>query len=121
MMHVVVAGWTLAQGHSGANRRLLSLLRAIEPLLEPGERVTVLHRKDSLPDDLPTGIRWQPIEIFDRPTWRRVLSERRLLQGALETESATVLEFGTLPVPPRMPCPVSLSVTLGIRSRASLS
>lgn len=109
-MHVAVAGWLLGSEPSGANRRLLSILRAMEPLLEHGERVTVLHRPGALPDDPPAAIRWHPIEIPAAPTWRRVLGEHRALRASLAAEAATLLELGTLPVLGRMPCPVSLTL-----------
>ena len=47
-LHVAVSGWLLGPP-SGANRRLLALLRALGPLLAPDERITALHRADFAP------------------------------------------------------------------------
>jgi hypothetical protein len=44
MMRVVIAGWLLGLGPSGANRRLLALLHALPPHLQQGESITVLRR-----------------------------------------------------------------------------
>ncbi len=108
---MAIAGWTLDKdAPSGASRRMHSLLHAISPLLEQGEQITVLHRPGQIPEDPPPGIRWQPIGIPAVPTWRRVRAERRLLAPALESMAANVLELGTLPVPRKLPCPVSLTL-----------
>lgn len=107
-MHVAVSGWLLALGPSGAQRRLLSLLRAIGPLLAPDEKVTLL----GAPRDIAAipGIDSHPLDIPAQPTWRRVLAERRRLSRALTELGATVLDLASLPVPPRLPCPVCLTI-----------
>ncbi len=50
-LHVAVGGWLLSQEPSGANRRLMAILRALPPLLSQGEQITVLHREGCLPPD----------------------------------------------------------------------
>ena len=106
-LHVAVAGWLLGP-RSGANRRLLALLRALGPQLAADERVTVLHGPDFAPPTLPR-IAWQPIAIPAGPTLRRVRAERRLLPRALRQLGADVLDHGFLPLPPS-PIPVCLLV-----------
>jgi glycosyltransferase involved in cell wall biosynthesis len=106
-LHVAVAGWLLGPT-SGANRRLLALLRALGPQLAADERVTVLHGPDFTPPSLPR-IDWQPIAIPAGPTLRRVRAERRLLPRALRQLGANVLDHGFLPLPPA-PIPVCLLV-----------
>lgn len=106
-MHVAVAGWLLG-APSGANRRLLALLRELGPRLRPDERVTVLHRPDFAPPSLP-GIHWCAVPIPAAPTWRRVLAERRHLPGVLRELGATLLDHGFLPLP-NVPVPVCLLV-----------
>ncbi len=106
-MHVAVSGWLLGP-HSGANRRLLSLLAHMPTFLQAGERVTVLHRPDFVPPHLD-GIGWQSIAIPAAPTWRRLLAERRLLPRALRELGATVLDHGFL-LAPDVPVPVCLLV-----------
>lgn len=105
--HVAVAGWLLG-GPSGANRRLLALLRELGPRLRPDERVTVLHRPDFAPPVLP-GIQWRAVPIPAGPTWRRVLAERRHLPTVLRELGATLLDHGFLPLP-KVPIPVCLLV-----------
>jgi len=106
-MHVAVAGWLLGP-HSGANRRLLSLLAHVPAFLQAGERVTVLHRPDFAPPHLD-GIGWQSIAIPAAPTWRRLLAERRLLARSLRELGATLLDHGFL-LAPDVPVPVCLLV-----------
>jgi len=105
--HIAVAGWLLG-APSGANRRLLALLRELGPRLEPDERVTVLHRPDFAPPSLP-GIHWCSVPIPAAPTWRRVLAERRHLPTVLRELGATLLDHGFLPLP-KVPVPVCLLV-----------
>lgn len=105
--HVAVAGWLLG-APSGANRRLLALLRELGPRLRPDERVTVLHRSDFAPPSLP-GIHWFSVPIPAAPTWRRVLAERRHLPTVLRELGATLLDHGFLPLP-NAPVPVCLLV-----------
>jgi glycosyltransferase involved in cell wall biosynthesis len=109
-MHVAVAGWLLEPRPSGATRRLLALLDAMAPQLEQGEEITVLHRSGEPPPHLRHDFRWRPIDVPAGPSWRRVLAERRLLARTLEHLGANLCELGTLPVPPRLPCPVSLTI-----------
>jgi glycosyltransferase involved in cell wall biosynthesis len=107
-LHAVIAGWLLAKP-SGANTRLLALLRHIGPLLGHGERVTVLHRANFAPPRLHPSIQFQAIAIPAAPTFRRALAERRLLGNALRSLGASVLDHGFLPVP-FVPCPVVLTI-----------
>lgn len=120
-MHVAVAGWLLALGPSGARRRTLALLRAVGPLLERGERVSLLGAPADV-EAIP-GVGSHPLDIPARPTWRRVLAERRRLTPALTELGATVLDLASLPVPPRLPCSVCLTIhdtrDLGAQRRRS--
>lgn len=109
-LHVAVAGWTLEQEASGAKRRMLALLTEIGEQLQSGEQVSVLYRAGHLPENAPRSVEWVPIEIPGRPTWRRVLGERRLLRRTLDSLAANVLELGTLPVPPNLSTPVCLTI-----------
>lgn len=99
-LHVAVAGWLLGP-HSGANRRLLSLLRYAGPQLTDRERITVLHRPDFSPAPLPhmPGVRWQAVPIGDGPPLRRALAERRHLARTLRTLQANVFDHAFLPLP----------------------
>lgn len=106
-LHVAIAGWLLG-APSGANRRMLSLLTHVGPLLQAGERLTVLHRPDFVPPQLP-GVNWQPVPIPAGPSWRRALAERRVLPAALRALGATVFDHGLLPLP-RLPLPICLLV-----------
>lgn len=105
--HVAVSGWLLG-APSGANRRLLALLRDVGTRLAPNERVTVLHRPDFTPPSLPS-IQWCSVPIPAGPTWRRVLAERRHLPRVLHELGATLLDHGFLPLP-NVPVPVCLLV-----------
>jgi len=107
-LHAVVAGWLLGPA-SGANTRLLALLRAIAPLLEGGERVTVLHTAHFSPPTIDARIAWRAVAIPPAPTWRRALAERRVLPTLLRDLRATVLDHALLPVP-NAPCPVVLTI-----------
>ncbi|MFN8823642.1 MAG: glycosyltransferase family 4 protein [Planctomycetota bacterium] len=106
-LHVAVAGWLLGPP-SGANRRLLALLRELGPQLADGERVTVLHRADFAPPALP-GIGWHPVPIPASPSLRRAFAERRVLPRVLRELGATVLDHGFLPLP-KVEVPVCLLV-----------
>lgn len=105
--HVAVAGWLLGEA-SGANRRLLALLRALGPLLADDERVTVLHRPDFAPPSLPR-IGWRDVAIPAGPTLARAFAEWRLLPATLRELGADALDHGFLPLP-RVPAPVCLTV-----------
>jgi glycosyltransferase involved in cell wall biosynthesis len=107
-LHAVVSGWLLG-APSGANARLLGLLRAIGPLLGEGERVTVLHRRSFAPPPLHERIAWRAVATPAAPTWRRVLAERRVLPPLLRELGATLLDHALLPAP-RVPCPVVLTI-----------
>lgn len=106
-LHVAVSGWLLGPP-SGANRRLLALLRALGPQLAAGERITVLCRADFAPPALP-GIGWQPVAIPAGPTLRRAWAERRALRATLRRLGADVLDHGFLPLP-AVDAPVCLLV-----------
>lgn len=107
-LHIATAGWLLG-AHSGANTRLLALLRAVAPLLAPDERITVLHRPDYIPPKVHEQVHWSPLAIPAGPTWRRIATERRLLAPRLQQLGANVLDHGFLPVP-EVPCPVVLTI-----------
>ena len=109
-MRVAVAGWLLALGHSGAQRRLLSLLRAAGQQLATGETISLLAPAGTA---TPQGVELQPIDVPAQPAWRRVLAERRRLPRLLEDLGATVLDLQSLPVPPGLPCAVCLTQVLG--------
>ncbi len=106
--HFVVSGWTLGTGPSGATRRVLSILRALPGLLEPGERVTVLYSRSEAPPEVE--FRVEPVDVPARPTWLRALAETRRLRRTLEDLGADLLDLGTLPVPKALPCPVALTL-----------
>jgi hypothetical protein len=95
--HVVVSGWLLPTGESGANRRLLEVLRAAAEQLGPNERVTLLCAAGTPLPDLPTAIRCMPIEIPALPAAARAIAERRHLHRVLTELRATVYEQGHLP------------------------
>jgi glycosyltransferase involved in cell wall biosynthesis len=96
-LHAAVAGWLLGPA-SGANQRLLGLLRALPAQLTAGERITVLHRPDYRPPDVP-GIAWHSVPIPAGPSWRRAWAERQLLPRLLHGLRATVYDHGFLPMP----------------------
>lgn len=98
-LHVAISGWLLGPP-SGANRRLLALVEHAAALLEPDERITVLHARSFAPPVAPRGITWSPIDIPAGPPLRRLLAERRLLPRVLRELGATVLDHGFLPTPP---------------------
>ncbi len=106
-LHAVVAGWLLGPP-SGANRRLLALLTHTGTQLHPGERITVLHRRDFTPPPR-RGIAWLPIDIPAGPSWTRARAEQRLLPDCLRELAATVYDHGFLPLP-RVPVPTCLLV-----------
>ena len=107
MLHVAVSGWLLGPP-SGANRRLSCLVQHAAELLEPGERITVLHGPGFRP---PTGsaAAWREVPIAGGPAWRRAIGERLHLASALRDVGATVLDHGFLPLP-RVPVPRCLVV-----------
>lgn len=111
-MHAVVAGWLLgASPFSGADRRLLALLREAPPLLRDGERLTVLHHA-SLPLPAPNRrdpVEWRPVDIPQAPTWRRAIAEQRRLRPLLRELGATVYDHGFLPAP-RVGVPQCLTI-----------
>lgn len=107
-LHVAIAGWLLG-APSGANTRLLALLRAIAPMLARSERITVLHRPDFAPPQVHQQVLWSPIAIPAGPTWRRITTERRLLAPTLQHLGANLLDHGFLPVP-EVACPVVLTI-----------
>lgn len=107
-LHVAVSGWLLGEP-SGANRRLLALLRATSAQLAPHERITVLHGSGFHPPFAAPGLDWLPVDIPAGPTWRRALRERRLLPPLLRELSATLLDHALLPAP-RVPCPQLLTI-----------
>ncbi len=109
-LHVAVGGWLLGPEPSGANRRLMSILRALPPMLAQGEQITVLHREGCLPADPPPGVRWQTIPIPASPTLVRAWYEWRQLPKVLGRLGATVYEQSFLPVARGLPCPISLTV-----------
>ena len=91
-LHVAVSGWLLGP-HSGANRRLLALLDAMAPLLQPDERITALVPQGAA-IDLPRSQRLAAVEVRipQAPSWRRALAERSLLQRELDALGADVLD-----------------------------
>lgn len=105
--HIVVSGWLLGPP-SGANHRLLALLRHAAPLLAPDERITVFHRSGQAPPPIP-GIGRLAIDIPPAPTWRRWLGEVARLGRRLRQAGATGLDHGFLPLP-RVPVPTCLVV-----------
>lgn len=106
-LHVAVSGWLLGPP-SGANRRLLALLRELGPQLAAGERITVLHRADFAPPPIP-GIAWRTVPIPASPSLRRAFAERRVLPRVLHELGATLLDHGFLPLP-KVRIPVCLLV-----------
>ena len=108
MMHVAVSGWLLG-AHSGANRRLVELLRHAAPLLRDGERITLLHRRDVALPQLPARIELRGVAIANGPSWRRAFDEATQLPRALREIGATVCDHGFLPAP-RVPCALALTI-----------
>ncbi|MBL8750610.1 MAG: glycosyltransferase family 4 protein [Planctomycetes bacterium] len=96
-MHVAVSGWLLGPP-SGANRRLVALLRRVGRHLAANEAVTLLHREGHRPPQI-AGIRMQAVAIPPGPPLRRVLAERAFLAPLLRGLGATVLDHGFLPLP----------------------
>ena len=108
-VHYAVAGWLLSLRPSGATRRLESLLHALPARLQPHESVTVLvgcGQEHGLAAD--AGLATHPLDVAARPTWRRVLGERRHLTRTLTTLGADLLHLESLPVPP-LPATCALS------------
>jgi len=109
-MHVVVGGWLVGDVPSGADRRLLGILRAAARLLREDERVTLLHGPGHAPTELGPGIGLRQVRIPTGPTWRRALAERAKLPRLLADLDASVVELAALPVARGLPCPVSLTI-----------
>ncbi|MGE3172273.1 MAG: glycosyltransferase [Planctomycetota bacterium] len=107
-LHAVVSGWLLGPP-SGANRRLIELLRHAATELRGDERVTVLHAPGFAPPALHPRVAWRAAPIPAGPTLRRARAERRVLPGLLRELGATVCDHGMLPAPPA-PCPLLLTV-----------
>ncbi|MEQ1634244.1 MAG: glycosyltransferase family 1 protein [Planctomycetota bacterium] len=107
-LHVAVSGWLLG-AHSGANRRLLSLLAHVAPLLARDERITVLHRADLELPPISSRIAFAPVAIASGPTWRRTFDEHRRLDAALSRLGATVCDHGFLPAP-RVSCKLAVTI-----------
>lgn len=110
-LHCAVSGWLLG-AHSGANRRLLSLLREIGPQLARDERVTVLHRPEFDSQARGAGfegIQWLPVNIPNSSTVRRTFAEQFQLPRILKQLGATVYDHGFLPVP-RLNLPTCLTI-----------
>ena len=91
---------------------MLAMLEALPEVLAPDEEVVVLHRPEDVPalEHRTENIRWRAVDIPAAPTWRRVLAERRRLRRLVDNLGVHVLELGTLPVPRRLPCAVSLTI-----------
>jgi len=109
-LHIGIAGWMLGEGHSGAKNRMFGLLQAIANRFDGAEEITYLHTKGEAVDMLPPGIHSLGIDIPATPTWKRVLAERRYLRECLRSRSINLLELGTLPIPPRLPCATTLTL-----------
>ena len=107
-MHVAMSGWLLGP-HSGANRRLLSVLAALSQKLHGDERITVLHHPTYEPPSLSGPIEWHSVPIVRHPTWRRALGERLHLDRILRRINATLLDHAMLPAP-RVSCPLALTI-----------
>lgn len=103
--HVVIAGWLLGEP-SGANRRLLGILGQLGTHLQPGERVTLLHRPGVSLPGMP-GIDCRPVAIPARSRLARLAAERRLLPGLLRELGASLFDHGFL-LPPPVPVPTVL-------------
>lgn len=106
--HYTVAGWLLGP-YSGANRRLLELLRAADGWLHDGERITVLHARSFTPPRRMGHVGWHPVDIPAGPTVRRAWAEQRLLRPLLRELGATAHDHGFLP-PPRVGVPLCLTI-----------
>lgn len=107
-LHVAVSGWLLGPP-SGANRRLLGLLAAMRPLLQAGERVSVLHGRDFTAPWQHPAISWQQVAIPQAPTSARLRAERRILPPLVRELQVTVLDHGFLPAP-RIDCRLCLLI-----------
>lgn len=104
-----VAAWMLALGPSGASHRLLALLHALPALLADDERLVVLHR-DASPCPGHPRVEFVRVALPARPAWRRALAERWRLRRLLAALQVDLLHLETLPVPPRLPCKVVLTI-----------
>jgi len=109
-MHAVVAGWMLGpNAYSGANRRLICLLREAGDWLQPRERITVLHHPEMHAPKRFEHVAWHAVDIPRGPTWRRAIAEQRRLRPLLRQLGATVYDHGFLPTP-RVGVPLCLTV-----------
>ncbi|MCA8943685.1 MAG: glycosyltransferase family 4 protein [Planctomycetes bacterium] len=108
--HFAIAAWALGTGPSGAHRRFETLLRAVARQLEPDERITVLHGSYPNPLELGPAVTWRQFGIPAAPTWQRIRAERQRCAQIVRSIGASVLDLGTLPVPPALPCPVVLTI-----------
>ena len=109
-MRVVVAGWLLGLGPSGANRRLLGLLHTMPAHLQQGESITVLHGAEGVPEGVPAQVSWRQVEIPAVPAWRRARGQHKQLPRLLDELGADVFEQGFLPIVGNAPCPVTATL-----------
>jgi glycosyltransferase involved in cell wall biosynthesis len=95
-----VQGWLLGTGPSGANRRLVELLRALRGQLRSDERVVVLGDPRQSPFPV-TGlpVSWVEAPIPPGPPWHRWLAEALHLPALLRSLEARVFAASTLPLP----------------------
>lgn len=108
MSRFAVAAWLHDGGHSGADRRLTALLRALPPLLD-GDTLVVLHGTRA-PLPAQPGVELVPVAIPSAPTWRRALREQRVLPSLLADLRIDLLHLETLPVPRHLPCKCALTL-----------
>lgn len=109
-LHIGIAGWMLGQGHSGAKSRMFGLLHAIANQCDAAEEITYLHTPGDTLEHLPPSIRCLEVNIPASPTWKRVLAERRHLARHLRSRGINLLELGTLPIPPQLPCKTTFTL-----------
>ena len=105
-MHVGIAGWLAPLGPSGAQRRLVELIRHVRDHLEPQDRITVIGG----PADLVEGVPHVPAAIPPGPTWRRARAEQRVLPQLVRSLAIDVLDLQSLPVASHLPVPVALTI-----------
>ena len=95
-----VQGYLLGTGASGANRRLIELLRAMAGLLRRDERIVVFGDPAVAPFAVASlPVQWQPVPIPGVPAWSRWRAERRLLPALLRAAGASLFAASTLPAP----------------------
>jgi len=105
-MRIGVAGWILGYGSSGVSRRLEALLEAARL----GGAEVLLFGPPGGPSFSPApGVETVPVPIPHRPTWKRILLERRLLPGLVRRHGLDLLHLPTAPVPP-LPSPATADV-----------